>query len=74
MCVLGGTLHISLMSFFCSVASGLIYILLLFAVPHTVMLPIRWGRRVYNRGLSVYVWVEVCWRTLANVQTFEVCR
>ena len=40
MCVLGGTLHISLMSFFCSVASGLIYILLLFAVPHTVMLPI----------------------------------
>ena len=41
--VLGGTLHISLMSFFCSVASGLIYILLLFAVPHTVMLPIRWG-------------------------------
>ena len=42
-CGLGGTLHISLMSFFCSVASGLIYILLLFAVPHTVMLPIRWG-------------------------------
>ena len=42
-CVLGGTLHISLMSFFCSVASGLIYPLLLFAVPHTVMLLIRWG-------------------------------
>ena len=40
-CVLGGTLHISLISFFCSVASGLIYILLLFAVPHTIAISIK---------------------------------
>ena len=41
--VLGGTLHTSLTSFFCSIASDLMYVFRQSAVPHTVILPMRWG-------------------------------